>query len=469
MKLSGLAGLAGAGITGIDSMSESTDTDPFNPFHYRPPRERFNMHGYAAPPLDVVRVGIIGLGNRGSGTVSRLASIEGVDIKALCDLEPERVEKAEESLEGTSHDPEGYSGHEEEWKKVCERDDIDLISICTPWHWHTPMAVFSMEHDCHVYTELPAAQTIEECWQLVETSERTKKHCIQISSSAYDPEEAVVLKMAREGLFGEIIHGEGAYIHTLLNRYMFDKDMYHDNWRLKENINRNGNLYPQHGLAGIAQVMDINYGDKMEYIVSMSSNDFHMANKAEKLAEEDDYWEPFTGWDYRGNMNTSIIRTHKGRTIMLQHDVTSPRPNVRFDLISGTDGVFEATPERIAFNHDGWIPDEEYQALKEKYTPELTRRFNELVEQADSNQEEHGYYSTDARDWRVIDCLRNGLPVGTDVYDAALYSAIIPLSEWSVANGSRPVEIPDFTGGAWKTNEQGMDIDLEGGGTTELV
>lgn len=477
LKVSGLASLSGVGITGLTD-TDSDDQEPFDPFYHEPPQERFNMHGYAAPPLDVVRVGIIGLGNRGSGTVHRLGSIEGVDIKALCDLEPERVDKSMKSLQDTRHDPEGYSGNEQIWKKVCERDDIDVISICTPWRWHAPMAIYAMEHDCHVYTELPAAQTIEECWQLVETSERTRKHCVQICSSAHDPHEAVVSKMVREGLFGELVHGEGAYIHTLLDDYIFNKGSYHNNWRLKQNINRNGNLYPHHGLGGLAQMMDINYGDQMDYMVSMSGNDFQMAERAEELAEKDDFWEQFTGWDYRGNMNTSIIRTKKGRTIMLQHDVTSPRPNVRFDLISGTEGVYEATGGgfgdpaqmgRIAFSHEGWVPQEKYEALVKEYMPALARRFNELVNQASSAEDEDSYYSTDARDWRFIDCLRNGLPVEMDVYDAALWSSIIPLSEWSVANGSRPVKVPDFTGGQWENNERGMDIDLEEGGTTELV
>lgn len=469
LKISGLASLSGVGITGLTGSNQSDDREPFDPFYHKPPRERFNMHGYAAPALDVVRVGIIGLGNRGSGTVHRLGNIEGVDIRALCDLEPDRVEASIESLGDTRHDPDGYSGGEQVWKKVCERDDIDLISICTPWHWHAPMAIYAMNHDNHVYTELPAAQTIEECWQLIEASERTRKHCVQICSSAHDPHEAFVLKMVREGLFGELVHGEGAYIHTLLNDYMFNKGTYHDNWRLKENINRNGNLYPHHGLGGVAQMMDINYGDQMDYMVSMSSNDFQMAERAEELAEQDDFWEQFTGWDYRGNMSTSIIRTKKGRTIMLQHDVTSPRPNVRFDLISGTGGVYEATPGRIAFSHEDWVPEEKFEALVEEHTPALTRRFEEQVRQASPSEERESYYTTDARDWRLIDCLRNGLPVEMDVYDAALWSSIVPLSEWSVANGSRPVKVPDFTGGAWESNERGMDIDLEEGGDTRLV
>ena len=156
------------------------------------------MHGYAAPKLDVVRVAVIGIGNRGSGTVSRLASIEGVEIKALCDLEHARVSKAIESIRHLGHLPDAYSGHEDEWKKVCERKDIDLIAIVTPWHLHTPMCLHSMEHDKHAYTELPAATTIDECWQLVETSEKTQKHCVQMSSNCHTDIRAVLLNMVRQ-------------------------------------------------------------------------------------------------------------------------------------------------------------------------------------------------------------------------------------------------------------------------------
>lgn len=465
LKQLGMAGLT-LPTLGLVGNKQKEEEEPFR--QTKP--QRFNMHGYAAPALDTVRIGIIGLGNRGSGTVSRLSSIEGVEINALCDLEEDRVKKAQASLEGTSHNPDGYFGDDQEWKKVCEREDIDLISIVTPWEWHTPMAVYAMEHDKHAYTELPAAQTIDECWQLVETSEKTRKHCVQISASCHESSRATLLNMARKGFFGDIIHAEGAYIHDLLERYNFDKTMYHDNWRLKENLNRNGCLYPQHGLGPAAQMLDLNYGDQMDYMVSMSSNDFMMGKKAKELAEEDEFWEPFTGWDYRGNINTTTIRTHKGRTLVIQHDVSSPRPNVRFDLLSGTEGTYKAGPGRLSTSHDGWLSEEEYDSLMEEYMPPIVKRFNELMSEAESGQAEHSYYNVDLRDWRLIDCLRNGLPVEMDVYDAALWSSVIPLSEWSVANGSKPVNVPDFTGGAWKTNERGMDIELnKGGGTTRII
>lgn len=462
-------GLAGFGlVSGKLFGSKKSNTDKLLQKNYN---QKFNMHGYSAPALENVRVGITGVGNRGSGTVRRLASIEGIEIKSINDLEENRVEAAIESI-SKSHSPDGYSGGEDDWKRMCERDDIDLIAIATPWHLHTKQAVYAMEHNKHVYVELPAAKTIEECWQLVETSERTRKHCVQMSASCHYGIQATVLNMVRNGIFGKIIHGEGAYIHDLMNRYNFSKTMYHNLWRLNENIGRNGNLYPQHGLVPVAQMMDLNYGDQMDYMVSMSSNDFMMEERAQELASEDEFWEPYVDRNYRGNINTSIIRTYKGRTIMLQHDVTTPRPAVRFDLISGTKGTFKARPGRVGFSYnDGWIPEKEFNELIEENTPKITRQFEELVNRAQEGREaEHSYAQVNATDWRLIDCLRNGLPVEMDVYDAALTSAVAPLSEWSVANRSNSVNVPDFTNGAWKTNKRGMDINLEnGGGTTRIL
>jgi hypothetical protein len=462
-------GIAGIGLVGgVLNPTGKTGSKESNENEHR---QNFNMHGHAAPMLDVVRVGLTGIGNRGSGTVRRLASLAGVEIKAINDLEEDRVKAAIDGISNT-HSPEGYYRDENDWKRMCERDDIDLVCIQTPWELHTEQCVYAMEHGKHVYVELTAAQTIEDCWRLVETSEKTRRHCVQMSASCHGGIQAIVLNMVRNGVFGEILHGEGAYIHDLMNNYNFSKDMYHNLWRLKENIDRHGNLYPQHGLVPVAQMMDLNYGDQMDYLVSMSTNDFMMAKRARELADEDDFWKPFVGKDYRGNLNTSIIRTKKGKTIMLQHDVTTPRPAVRFDLISGTKGTFKARPDRIGFSYnEGWIDQEEFDALVEEYTPEINKRFNDLMEQAqEPGRAQRSYARVNAMDWRLIDCLRNGLPVEMDVYDAALTSSVIPLSEWSVANRSNSVSVPDFTGGAWKTNKRGMDVQLEnGGGTTRIL
>ncbi|MEX0685535.1 MAG: Gfo/Idh/MocA family oxidoreductase [Balneolales bacterium] len=457
-----LTGLTGIGIAGARVFGYSPDNR--KPFPYKH-SQKFNMSGYAAPKLDTVRIGVIGIGSRGSGALRRLSRIDGADIKALCDLVPAKVNEAVESLRDTAHNPDTYTGGENEWKKLCEREDIDLVYICTPWHLHTPMAVYAMENDKHAATEIPAAKTIDECWQLVETSERTRKHCMMLENVCYDFFEMVTLNMARQGFFGEIIHGEGAYIHDLM-RHNFDKDQYEGMWRLKENASRNGNLYAQHGLGPIAQLMNLNYGDQMNFMVSVSSNDFMMKDRAQELAAKDDFYEPFAEENFRGNMNTSIIKTQNGRTIMLQHDVSSPRPYSRIHLISGTKGIARKypSPAKIATGHDGWLSDEEFNSLEEKYTPEITKRVGEMARQVGG----HGGMDT-LMDWRLIDCLRNGLPLDMNVYDAALWSSIGPLSEWSVSNNSNPIDVPDFTAGAWKANQPGMDLNLQTGGTTKII
>lgn len=459
LKLTGLAGISLAG-TGLMNGSAAKD---LTQRHFRHTYgQSFNMSGYAAPKLDTVRTGFIGLGNRGPAHLANVNLLEGVDIKALCDIRSERVNAAKKRIEGSSHHPELYSGKEDAWKKLCERQDIDLVFISTPWDLHVPMAVYAMEQGKHVAIEVPAATTLDECWQLVETSERTRQHCMMLENCCYDFFELLTLNMTRQGFFGEIVHGEGAYIHDLLESN-FSKDQYYDVWRLKENIGRNGNLYPTHGLGPVCQVMDINRGDQMEYLVAMSSNDFMMADMARSLAAKDDFYKPFTDQPYRGNMNTTTIRTHKGRTIMLQHDVTSPRPYSRIHLISGTKGVARKWPEpaRIATGHE-WVSPEEFKSLEEKYTPEITRRLGKMAKQIGG----HGGMDF-LLDWRLIDCLRNGLPLDMDVYDAALWSAIAPLSEKSVANRSNSVDVPDFTDGAWKTNKP-VDISLRKGGTTKV-
>lgn len=464
LKKSGLAGLGMAGLGLMGSKKETDNRDAFKSKY----RQRFNMRGYEAPALDVVRVGVMGLGNRGSGTVLRLASIEGVEITALCDVRPE---KAAESAEAISdhHSPDLYTDGHDDWKRMCEREDIDLIAIVTPWERHTEQVVFAMEHDKHVQIELPAAQTIEQCWQLVETSERTRKHCLQVSRSSHRNDTAFVLKMAREGLFGDIIHAEGHYIHDLLMSHILNKTMFYDMWRLRDNLNRQGNLYPPHGLMPIVQMLDINSGDKMEYLVSVSSKDFMAGDKINELAEEDDFFKEFAGQEYRGNMNTTIIKTHLGRTIMLQHDVTTPRPGARFSMISGTKGIFSADPTRFAYSHDGWVDQEELRALIEQYTPKITTRFRELQEGSQRERQSRGYAQVAPIDWRMIDCLRNGIPLEMDVYDAALSTSIVALTAWSVSNRSNPVLVPDFTAGSWKTNPRIMDVDLTHGGNTRIL
>jgi hypothetical protein len=285
-----------------------------------------------------------------------------------------------------------------------------------------------------------------------------------LENCCYDFFELLTLNMVRNGLFGELVHAEGAYLHNLLD-LNFSKTGYADMWRLKENADRNGNLYPTHGLGPIAQCMNINRGDKMDYLVSMSSNDFLMGETARIKAAGDPFFREFVNRNYRGNMNTTTIRTSNGKTIMLQHDVTSPRPYSRIHQLTGTRGIACKWPEppRIALGAaEKWLDEAAMKELEEKYTLPIVKHVGKFAKKIGG----HGGMDF-IMDWRLIDCLRNGLPLDHEVYDAALWSSIAPLSEQSVASRSKSLDVPDFTRNAWKTNKP-MTLDLQGAATTTL-
>lgn len=451
----------GAVLTNREVLAQTKNEH--SPLTKKEEQQQFNMCGFAAPKLPVVRVAVIGLGMRGSGAVERLSYIEGVEITALCDKLEDRVKSAQKILEKMGRPPaKEYSGAEA-WKAVCESKDVDLVYTPTPWELHAPIALLSMKNDKHVATEVNAALTVEEAWELVETSEKYRKHCMMLENCCYDFFELLTLNMVRNGQFGELVHAEGAYIHDLSRDYLFNKKAYTDMWRLKENMKGGGSLYPTHGLGPIAQCMNINRGDKMDHLVSMSTNDFSLAPLAEEMAEKDSFFTPYKGQAYRGNMNTTLIRTSKGKTMMVQHDVSTPRPYSRIHLLSGTKAVAQKWPgpERIGFGHS-WIKPEELKKLYDTYSPPIVQHIGEIAKEVGG----HGGMDF-IMDWRLIDCLRNGLPLDQDVYDAASWSSVIPLSKESVRNRSKTMEIPDFTRGAWKTNKP-HDLTLNGGATTNV-
>lgn len=454
-------GAFAAGLPSFAKVAGATDEQMDRSTVLESNGQRFNMCGYAAPKIETVRIGIVGLGMRGSDAVERLSYIDGLEIVALCDKYPDRVTASQKILEkmGRSKAKE-YSG-EEGWKALCESNNIDLVYSTTPWHLHTPVSVYAMKNGKHAATEVPAGKTMDELWELVETSEKTRKHCMMLENCCYDFFELLTLNMSRQGMFGEIVHAEGAYIHDLSKDWLFNKKAYADMWRLKENIGHNGNLYPTHGLGPIAQCMDINRGDKFDHLVSMSTNDFTLNNMAKEMAAKDEFFKPYVDQPYRGNMNTTLIRTHKGKTVMVQHDVSTIRPYSRIHLVSGTKGAAQKWPgpQRIAFGHS-WIKTEELKQLEEKYAPPIVKHIGNIAKEVGG----HGGMDF-IMDWRLIDCLRNGLPLDQDVYDAAAWSCLMPLSERSVAKKSRTIDIPDFTRGAWQSNRP-VDITLNGGATT---
>jgi len=409
----------------------------------------FNMCGYAAPGMDRVRVGVVGLGMRGPGAVERLSKMQDVDIVGLCDIRPEGVHVAQEILKNHGREPaREFTNGPDDWQNLCQMD-LDLVYIATPWRWHVPMAVGAMKNGKHAAVEVPASMDLEGCWELVETSESTRKHCMMLENCCYDFFELQTLNMVRQGVFGELTHGEGAYIHSLVD-YMQpegDKEIYQGRWRIQQNLKRNGNIYPTHGLGPVAQCMDINRGNRFLHLTSMSSQQAAFTEHA-KLTDNLQFADLPS---YRGDMNTTMIKCANGQTIMVQHDTSTPRSYSRIHLVQGSKGMARKWPRKGITLHSeghGWVDDEMMKELEAKYQHPLTKTIGDIARKVGG----HGGMDF-IMDYRLIYCLKNGLPLDQDVYDAAAWSSVVPLSCESVANKSNSVGVPDFTRGSWKTNQ----------------
>ena len=340
-------------------------------------KQKFNMSGYAAPALDVVRVGYIGIGGRGLGSVRRMRLIEGVEIRALCDILEDKVSNGQKALaEMGLPEAKAYTGNAEIWKEMCQSPDLDLIYVATPRHLHPEMCIFAMESGKHVATEIPAAPSVELAWKLVETSETTKKHCCILENCTYDFWELLALNMARQGFFGEVVHVDAGYIHDQREINVNKAKA----WRIEEFINRNGNIYPTHGLGPACQVLNVNRGDRLDYMVSMSSYDFTMGKKIAELAKTDEHYKKYVDKWKLGNINTSTIMTQNGKTIMLQYNVSNPRPYDRLQQVVGTEAITKKYPEpsRIATAHE-WLGQEETDSLVKKFTPPLVSLVGEMA------------------------------------------------------------------------------------------
>jgi hypothetical protein len=283
----------------------------------------------------------------------------------------------------------------------------------------------------------------------VNTAEKTQRHCMMLENCCYDFFELATLNMARNDVFGEVMHTECAYIHDL--RWLkFEQDPekgYVDMWRLKYSESHTGNLYPTHGLGPVAQILGVNRGDRMVYLSSMSTNQVGMSLYAKNTFGKDSKFaeQPYV----LGDMNTTLVRTARGKTIMIQHDTTSPRPYNRIHLVSGTKGFAQKYPiTQIALEpkaHEA-LSKEDFDKLMEQYEHPLVKKIGEKAKEVGG----HGGMDY-IMDWRLIECLRNGEPLDQSVYDAAAWSCIIELSERSALNQSMAMEIPDFTRGVWET------------------
>ena len=413
----------------------------------KPSAGQQDMLQFAADPIDTVRVGFIGLGMRGSSAVSRFTNIDGTRTVALCDLEEDRVKKSQKRLaEAGKPEAAEYFG-EDSWKRLCEQDNVNLVYICTPWDKHVEMAVYAMQHGKHVAVEVPAATSVAECWQLVDVAEQTRKHCMMLENCVYDFYELTTLNMVQQGLFGEVLHAEGSYIHNLADFW----DRYHDNWRLAFDQAHAGDVYATHGLGPDCQVLDIHRGDRMDYLVSMAT----VSVAGLELAKKNMGAETFAN----GDQTSTLIHTVNGKTILLQHNVYTPRPYDRMYQVVGTKGYAEKYPfPGFAFEPDqingdadyenlsahNFVPGDVYKELLKKYQSPIVKDIEEKAKSIGG----HGGMDF-IMDYRLVWCLRNGKPLDMDVYDAAEWSCIGDLSAASIENGSKPVLVPDFTRGKW--------------------
>ncbi|MEW6751423.1 MAG: Gfo/Idh/MocA family oxidoreductase [Candidatus Latescibacterota bacterium] len=396
------------------------------------------MMGVPFAPRDPVRVGFIGVGGRGSGQLYEVLAVEGAQVTAISDAVEAHALRARQRVVQAGQPAPAV---EADWRRLCVRDDVDLVYVCSPWDLHVPHAVWAMECGKHAAVEVPAATALADCWRLVDTSERTRRHCVILENCCYEFAEMLVLNMIRDGLLGTITHGEAAYIHDLRSLLLADEG--EGLWRREPHKERNGNLYPTHGLGPVAHYMDIHRGDRFTRLVSMSSRSASLAEYRDAHLPAD---SPKRAEVYPcGDMNTSLIQTALGRTVMLQHDVVTPRPYSRINLIQGTRGTFVDYPPRLFLDgqkHHDWVP---LDSFREQYEHPLWRQQGELARQLGG----HGGMDF-IMNYRLIQLVRQGLPPDIDVYDAAAWSAPGPLSDISVAWGNLPLPFPDFTRGHWR-------------------
>lgn len=448
--------MAAAGGLGLTGLAGAREANAVTHLLSGPPARHDPVIGMPFEPRDVVRIGVVGVGKRGMRHVHDLVRIPHVQIRAIADLSEANARGAQAAVtEAGQAAPALYTGGERDYEKLVQRDDLDLVYVAAPWDWHVPMAVAAMGAGKHVGIEVSAGTSIEDLWSLVDASERTRRHCVMLENVCYGYEELMVLNMVRSGLLGELKHAEAAYIHDLRPR-LFDDERFS---RRAYHIARDGNLYPTHGLGPVSLDLGINRGDRFAYMVSMSSPQLQLdVYREERLVPGD----PRHGEVYRaGDINTSLIKTARGRTIMLQHDVVTPRPYSRINLVSGTRGTVMLYPDPVIFIEPPAREAEEAQPVRhdweplERYRDAYEHRFWREVGEIARRHGGHGGMDY-VMSYRLTQTMREGGIPDMDVYDAAAWLAPGPLSALSVERGSAPVEFPDFTRGHWRSERATM-------------
>ena len=426
------------------------------------PAGQKDVLGLRVPAIKTVRIGLVGLGMRGPGAVENFCVIPGVEVVALCDYEEARAERCQQYLKKAGLAPAAIYSGENGYKELCARPDIDLVYVATDWAHHFPVAECALQHGKHVADEVPSAMNLEECWKLVNLSEKMQKNCMILENCCYDWFEMRTLNMAQHGVFGEILHAEGAYIHNLDDFWDYywknpdGSDPEQLGWRLKYNRENRGDVFASHGLGPVAQALNIHRGDRMKTLIAMDTKSVHGKELVEKKTGK-----PCT--DFRnGDHTTTLIRTEDAKVIELQHNVMSPQPYSRLYQLTGTKGFANKYPvegyavdasQLKSSGHQpkvdnltshSFMPEAEKQALEKQYEHPILAKFGKLAKEVGG----HG-----GMDFimcaRLIYCLQHGLPLDMDVYDLAEWCCIAELGAISMDNNCASVSFPDFTRGHW--------------------
>ena len=456
--------IGGMTMTGAAFAAGCASTQVRNGFNGR----GASMQGFRCAPLRRLRIGFAGMGGRGTSAMYRIAQIPGCVVTGICDLRQNRLDVCNAWLK--SH---GYAKAKEylgptAYRRMCAADDVDVVYVAGSWQMHEMVGICAVKEGKHTFVEVPAAMTLDGCWDFVESAEKSRVHCMMLENCCYGEEELLALNLIRQGVLGEPKYGDCAYIHDLKFMSYADKEGepgdplrgYWDFWRLKWNAEHKGNQYPTHGLGPICQYMDINRGDRLTDLVSMETDPMQNEEYAKATFPADD-WRAKLKVEM-GDMNMTTVRTAKGRLIHIKHDVTTPGPYGRINRIVCTKGLLQGAssmdssnpgvPFRVGYNpkigeHVFYFEPEKAEEVRRKYRHPYFKAAGEIAKRIGG----HGGMDF-LMDLRWIYCLQNGLPMDMDVYDLATWSSICELSEKSV-RGRRFVEVPDFTRGGWRTAE----------------
>ncbi|MFN8355946.1 MAG: Gfo/Idh/MocA family oxidoreductase [Spirosomataceae bacterium] len=416
---------------------------------------------FGVPDDKKVRIGFLGVGLRGRNHVAQAIFRPDVVINAICDIDSDAVAKTQKMLRDAGR-PEAavYGKNERDFENMVKRDDLDGIVIATPWEWHVPMAVATMKAGKYAGVEVSATVTLQESWDLVNTYEKTGSHCMILENVCYRRDVMAVLNMVRQGMFGEISHLQCGYQHDLREVKFNDgkqaygggvefgsKGFSEARWRTQHSVDRNGDLYPTHGLGPVAEMININRGNQFLYLTSMATKSRGLHNY---IVEKGGANHPNAKVNFKlGDIVTTLIKCANGETIMISHDTNLPRPYSLGFRVQGTEGLWMDDGDTIYLEKHSpkkhqW---ESWASYQEKYDHPLWKAHTKDAENA-------GHGGIDYFVLRgFIEAVKRKVAPPMDVYDAAAWSAISPLSEESIKKGSAPIPIPDFTRGKWKTNK----------------